>query len=163
MYWKKLQTCAAGVCPKINLRYFCISQFINLGGTPWNLFWNDIYVKPFIALERRQFTVGQNEEKDKKHGSWVLLVIQESTKQLEKMAKGAVLVQKLYHASVTLRTLWPLATGNHGGLRPRIGGPTTSMMLWPLSTTNCGGLRPRNFILWFKNKREIVFGQPQKR
>ena len=31
---------------------------------------------------------------------------------------------------------------NLGRLRPRIGGPVTSMMLWPLATTNCGALRP---------------------
>ena len=60
-------------------------------------------------------------------------------------------VQKLYHASVTFRTLWPSATSNHGGLRPRIGGSETLMMLWPSATTNCGG---------FQKKRDIVFGQP---
>ena len=74
-------------------------------------------------------------------------------------------VQKLAHTSMTSRTLWPSATSNHGGLRPRIGGTVTSMMLWPPATTNCGGLRPQNSVYDFRKrykKCELVFEQPLK-
>ena len=55
------------------------------------------------------------------------------------MTKEAI--QILRNTSEIWRTLWPLATGNYGGLQPQIGGPVTSMMLWPLARTNCGGPR----------------------
>ena len=57
---ENVQICTAGVYSKLNLGYFCISQFINLGGTPWNFFWIGMYVKPFITLDRGQLRDNPN-------------------------------------------------------------------------------------------------------
>ena len=57
---ENVQICAAGVYSKIKLWCFCIFQLIYLCGTPWYSFWNGMYVKPFITLDRGQLRDNPN-------------------------------------------------------------------------------------------------------